>query len=60
MSKRNIVIHFMDGTKASYYFPQQSDFNTSAIKKMNKVLEQPYIMIEADGVLSYYPTHNIK
>lgn len=58
--KRNMVIHFMDGTDVSYYFPKQVDANSSTINRMKKVMENPYLIVEADGALSFYPTSNIK
>lgn len=58
--KRNMVIHFMDGTKVSYYFPKQVDPGASAINRMKKVMEHPYIIVSGDGAISFYPTNNIK
>lgn len=58
--KRDLVIHFMDGTKVGYDFPKQVEPGASVIARMEKVLGQQYIAIEADGVLQLYPVYNIK
>ena len=58
--KRNMVIHFMDGTKVSYYFPKQVGQNESVINRMKKLLDSPYVIVEGDGSISFYPTSNIK
>ena len=63
--KRNMVIHFMDGTEVSYYFPRQVDaspatVNTATVSKIKKIMENPYLIVEADGAVNCYPTNNIK
>jgi len=58
--KRNMVIHFMDGTKVAYDFPKQVAAGLSVIAKIEKVLEKQYIVIEGEGVMHLYPVNNIK
>ena len=58
--KRNMVIHFMDGTRLSYYFPKQVDANQSVINRMKKIMDNPFLIVESDGAVSFYPTSNIK
>ncbi len=58
--KRNMVIHFMDGTKVSYYFPKQVNANESVVNRMKKIMEHPFLIVEADGAVNVYPTSNIK
>lgn len=57
--KRNMVIHFMDGTKVAYDFPQQVE-EQMVTSRMAKLLEQQYVVIEADGAMCFYPVNNIK
>ena len=60
-----MVIHFMDGTRVSYYFPMQVDAHSSSagiamVNKLKKIMESPYVIVEADGGVNFYPTSNIK
>lgn len=57
--KRNMVIHFMDGTKIAYDFPKQVE-DQLVTSRMTKLLENQYIVIEADGAMYFYPVNNIK
>lgn len=58
--KRNMIIHFMDGTKVAYDFPKQVDDELSVASKIGKLLELQYLVIECDGVMQLYPVCNIK
>ena len=58
--KRNIVIHFMDGTNIAYDFPKQVEDELSITSKISKLLEMQYLVIESDGVMQLYPVNNIK
>jgi hypothetical protein len=58
--QRNMVIHFMDGTKLAYDFPKQVAAGLSVISKIEKVLEKQYLVIESEGVMQLYPVNNIK
>ncbi len=58
--KRNMVIHFIDGSKVSYFFPKQVEDDSSVATRMKKVLDNPYLIIEGDGTLTLYQTSNIK
>ncbi|MFV2059657.1 MAG: hypothetical protein ACC653_03175 [Gammaproteobacteria bacterium] len=58
--KRNMVIHFMDGTRAVYDFPKQTDDKNSISSHMKKLLEMQYIVIEVEGAMKFYPVANIK
>ena len=58
--KRYMTIHFMDGTKAAFDFPQQPGDKSSITTKVNKLMEMQYITIEADNALNFYPVSNIK
>ena len=58
--KRNMVIHFMDGTKIAYDFPKQVAAGLSVMSRVEKVLDKQYIVVEGDGVINFYPVNNIK
>ncbi len=58
--KRNMVIHFMDGTRVVYDFPKQMDNKNSISSHMKKLLEMQYIVIEVEGAMKFYPVANIK
>ncbi len=58
--KVNMIINFLDGTKVSYYFPKQIKDDSTMTSRVKSILENPYIIIEDDGILTLFPTHNIK
>ena len=58
--ERNMTIYFMDGSKVAFDFPKQVDDTASLTSRMNKILEQQYVMIEADDCINLYPVANIK
>jgi hypothetical protein len=58
--KRNMVIHFMDGTNIAYDFPKQVQDGHSITSRIGKLLEMQYLVIESDGVIQLYPVNNIK
>ncbi len=57
---RAMTIHFMDGTRVSFDFPEQKTNDAARAIMFEEVLKNPYIMVEADGVLLMYPVANIK
>lgn len=58
--KRNMVIHFMDGTKVVYDFPKQITDSNSISSRMEKLLSMQFLVIEGDGAMQFYPVANIK
>ena len=58
--KRGLTIHFTDGSKVSYTFTKQG--GDTAVKKVRlaETLKSPFLMVEADGVLTAFPMTNIK
>ena len=58
--KVNMIINFLDGTKVSYYFPKQIKDDSTVTSRVRAIMENPYIIIENDGGLTFYPTNNIK
>lgn len=57
---RAMTIYFMDGTKVSFDFPAQKANDAARSILFEEILDQPYIMVEADGALLLYPMANIK
>ena len=57
--KRYAVIHFTDGTKITLDFPKQGE-DIDVAKKMQKIMDSPCLMIEADGTLLTIPMTSIK
>ena len=60
MTNRTLTIHFTDSTKLSFEFPKQVDNPSFVAKRIEKMLENQHLMIEADGVLFMFPLQNIK
>ena len=58
--KRNLTIHFVDGTKVAYDFPQQAEDNSTMSSKIESLLDKQFIVIEGDGAIHFYPVNNIK
>jgi hypothetical protein len=57
---RGLTVHFTDGTKMSYGFPEQG--KNAAAKQMilESFMKSPYLLVIADGVLTMLPVANIK
>ena len=48
IEKRYAIIHFIDGTQMTLDFPKQTA-DSNVATKLQKLQEQPWLMIEADG-----------
>ena len=57
--QRYAVIHFTDGSKLKLDFPVQTD-DANIAQRMKKVLDNPCLMVEADGSLITIPMSSIK
>jgi len=57
---RGLTIHFNDGTKMSYGFPEQAANSAARQIRMAEFLKSSYVMVIADGVLTAFPVANIK
>ncbi len=55
-----MVIHFMDGSKVSFFFPKQVEDGASTTNRLKKIMDNPFLVVEADGAVHFYPTNNIK
>ncbi|MCZ6732251.1 MAG: hypothetical protein O7B27_06830 [Gammaproteobacteria bacterium] len=52
--KRALTIHFTDGTKFSFDFPKQVRDDQMIASRIEQVLKNQYLLVEADGtVLSF-------
>jgi len=57
---RGLTVHFTDGTKMSYGFPEQGANNAAKQMILESFLKSPYLIVIADGVLTMFPVANIK
>ena len=55
-----LTVHFMDGTKASYTFPDQAPNEAARQLRLEEFLKSPYLLVIADGVFTMLPVANIK
>ena len=56
---RALTIHFNDGTRLSFAFPAETETRWVR-KKMEELLENGHLSVEADGTLMVFPLSNIK
>lgn len=57
--KRFAIVHFIDGSKLKVEFPKQGE-DSNIAAKMQKLLDNPCLMLEADGSLITIPLSSIK
>ena len=58
--ERIATLHFVDGTKISFAFPEQTP-NAAARKiKLADFMTSKHVVIEAEGQIFLFPTTNIK
>ncbi len=57
---RGLTVHFTDGTKMSYGFPEQGANAAAKQMILESFLKSPYLIVVADGVLTMFPVANIK
>ena len=57
---RGLTVHFMDGTRMRFTGPKQAKDDWDAIRKMQLVLERPYLCLETEDSAMIIPTANIK
>ncbi len=58
--KRRMTIHFIDGSKCAFSFPQQAADEHGMARKIGELLEHEHVMVEADGTLMVFPLSSIK
>jgi len=57
---QGLTVHFMDGSKLSFGFPNQAANAAARQIRFEEFLKSNYLLIIADGVLTAFPTANIK
>jgi len=58
--ERTVTLHFIDGTKLSLEFPEQSASASARKLKMSDFLSGQHVVIEAEGSVLVCPMANIK
>jgi hypothetical protein len=57
---QGLTIHFIDGSKVSYAFPDQAANEAMRQLRLEEFMKSPYIIVIADGVFTMLPVANIK
>jgi hypothetical protein len=57
---RGLTVHFNDGSKISYGFPQQEANAAGQQLRLEEFLKSNYLMLVTEGVLTMFPIANIK
>ena len=57
---RGLTVHFNDGTKISYGFPEQTANEAAKQLKLEEFMKSSYLMLLHEGVLTMFPVANIK
>jgi hypothetical protein len=55
-----LTVHFIDGSKVSYGFPQQAANDAARQLRLEEFMKSPYLLVLSDGVLTMLPVANIK
>lgn len=55
-----LTVHFTDGTKISFGFPNQAANTAARQIRLEEFLKSNYALVVADGVLNIFPVANIK
>jgi hypothetical protein len=57
---RTLTLYFIDGTKMSFDFPEQSKGMAGKQLRLDSFRDSNHVLIEADGNLLMFPMANIK
>lgn len=57
---RALTIHFIDGTKLSFSFPQQAADEYAILHKVEELQKHQHLVVEADGSVMIFPLSSIK
>ena len=57
---RILTLHFVDGSKLSFDFPQQSASAAGRQMKIADLMTSKHLVIEAEGTVMMFPVNNIK
>jgi hypothetical protein len=55
-----LTVHFTDGSKVSFGFPNQAANAAARQIRLEEFLKSPYLLVLAEGVLTAFPVANIK
>jgi hypothetical protein len=58
--ERGMIVHFVDGTKLKLSFPKQVKTDEAVSIRLEKLLDKPALMVQADGALLSIPFSSIK
>jgi len=57
---RQLTLHFNDGSKISFDFPEQAENVTARQLKIAEFLTSKHLIVEAEGSILIFPVANIK
>ena len=57
---RILTLHFIDGTKLAFDFPEQAPNAAARKLKVDDLMAAKHIVIEAEGSVMVFPVANIK
>jgi len=60
VDSRGLTVHFMDGSKMRFVGPKQAKDNWDAIRKMQLILDRPYLCLETEESAIVIPLANVK
>ena len=58
--ERGMIVHFTDGSKLKLSFPKQVKTDEAVSIRLEKLLDKPALMVQADGALLSIPFSSIK
>jgi len=58
--ERGMTVHFVDGSKMRLSFPKQTKTDEVVSIKLEKLLDKPALLVQADGALLSIPFSSIK
>ncbi|HKW39199.1 MAG TPA: hypothetical protein VJO54_15475 [Burkholderiales bacterium] len=59
-NKREMTIHYMDGSQMKIEFPVQAPNEDAQVIRLKELLASRHVVVEADGALLVIPMENIK
>lgn len=57
---RMLIVHFVDGNKLSFDFPEQTSIAAGKQIKFEDLLKGNHLIVEVEGSLLIFHVHNIK
>ena len=57
---RGLTVHFVDGSRMRFTGQKQSKDDWGAIRKLQTILERPYLCFETEDSAIIIPTANVK